>query len=164
MKNLPITIVGPINATRPVMVLVGALVVFGERLNFYQWIGVLMAVFSFFMLSRSGKKEGIDFKHNKWIYYVVMAAVLGAVSGLYDKYLMAPVDQGGIGLDRMIVQSWYNIYQLFMMGGVLMLLWWQHKDESCKHGEIKGHSLHNHQCQCASNNLQRASRQMNCGT
>ncbi len=81
MKNLPITIVGPINATRPVMVLVGALVVFGERLNFYQWIGVLMAVFSFFMLSRSGKKEGIDFKHNKWIYYVVMAAVLGAVSG-----------------------------------------------------------------------------------
>ena len=63
------------------MVLVGALVVFGERLNFYQWIGVLMAVFSFFMLSRSGKKEGIDFKHNKWIYYVVMAAVLGAVSG-----------------------------------------------------------------------------------
>ena len=42
MKNLPITIVGPINATRPVMVLVGALVVFGERLNFYQWIGVLM--------------------------------------------------------------------------------------------------------------------------
>ena len=105
MKNLPITIVGPINATRPVMVLVGALVVFGERLNFYQWIGVLMAVFSFFMLSRSGKKEGIDFKHNKWIYYVVMAAVLGAVSGLYDKYLMAPADQGGIGLDRMIVQS-----------------------------------------------------------
>ena len=88
---------------------------FGERLNFYQWIGVLMAVFSFFMLSRSGKKEGIDFKHNKWIYYVVMAAVLGAVSGLYDKYLMAPVDQGGIGLDRMIVQSWYNIYQLFMI-------------------------------------------------
>lgn len=47
MKNLPITIVGPINATRPVMVLVGALLVFGERLNLYQWIGVLMAVFSF---------------------------------------------------------------------------------------------------------------------
>ena len=124
MKNLPITIVGPINATRPVMVLVGALLVFGERLNLYQWIGVLMAVFSFFMLSRSGKKEGIDFKHNKWIYFIVMAAVLGAVSGLYDKYLMAPVSQGGIGLDRMVVQSWYNIYQLFMMSAVLMLRWW----------------------------------------
>ena len=124
MKHLPLTIVGPINATRPVMVLVGAMLVFGEELNLYQWIGVLLAITSFYLLSRSGKKEGIDFKHNKWIYYVVMAAVLGAVSGLYDKYLMAPADQGGIGLDRMIVQSWYNIYQLFMMGGILILLWW----------------------------------------
>ncbi len=123
MKHLPLTIVGPINATRPVMVLVGALLVFGERLNLYQWAGVLMAVISFFMLSRSGKKEGIDFKHNRYIFYVVLAAVTGAISGLYDKYLMAPVSEGGLGLDRMVVQSWYNIYQLFMMGAVIALLW-----------------------------------------
>ena len=123
MKHLPLTIVGPINATRPVMVLVGALLVFGERLNLYQWAGVLMAVISFFMLSRSGKKEGIDFKHNRYIFYVVLAAVTGAISGLYDKYLMAPVCEGGLGLDRMVVQSWYNIYQLFMMGAVIALLW-----------------------------------------
>ena len=124
MKHLPLTIVGPINATRPVMVLVGALLVFGERLNLYQWIGVLLAIISFFMLSRSGKKEGIDFKHDKWIYFVVLASTLGAVSGLYDKYLMASVTDGGLGLDRMVVQSWYNIYQLIMMGTVLMLLWY----------------------------------------
>ena len=91
MKHLPLTIVGPINATRPVMVLVGAFIVFGERLNIYQWIGVALAVASFLMLSRSGKKEGIDFKHDRWIYFIVLAALLGAVSGLYDKYLMAPV-------------------------------------------------------------------------
>lgn len=124
MKHLPLTIVGPINATRPVMVLVGALLVFGERLNVYQWIGVLLAIFSFFMLSRSGRKEGIDFKHDKWIYFVVLASMLGAVSGLYDKYLMAPLSEGGLGLDRMIVQSWYNIYQLGMMGMIMMLLWY----------------------------------------
>lgn len=123
MKNLPLTIVGPINATRPVMVLVGALLFFGERLNLYQWLGVLMAVLSFFMLSRSGKKEGIDFTHNKYIFYVVLAALTGAVSGLYDKYLMAPLSEGGIGLDRMVVQSWYNIYQFFMMGIVIAFLW-----------------------------------------
>lgn len=123
MKHLPLTIVGPINATRPVMVLVGALLVFGERLNVWQWIGVLLAVASFFMLSRSGKKEGIDFKHDRWIYFIVLAAVLGAVSGLYDKYLMAPVSHGGVGLDKMMVQSWYNIYQCAMMGAVLLLVW-----------------------------------------
>ena len=48
MKHLPLTIVGPINATRPVMVLVGALLVFGERLNGWQWIGVILAIISFF--------------------------------------------------------------------------------------------------------------------
>ena len=124
MKHLPLTIVGPINATRPVMVLVGALMVFGEKLNLYQWIGVALAVTSFLFLSRSGKKEGIDFKHNKWIFFVVLASVLGAGSGLYDKYLMAPADNGGVGLEPMIVQSWYNIYQCFMMFAMLLLLWW----------------------------------------
>lgn len=124
IKHLPLTIVGPVNATRPVMVLVGAFLFFGDRLNVWQWIGVLLAVASFFMLSRSGKKEGIDFRRDHWIWMIVAAAVLGAVSGLYDKYLMAPVDHGGVGLDKMMVQSWYNIYQCFMMGIMLMLLWW----------------------------------------
>ncbi len=124
MKHLPLTIVGPINATRPVMVLVGAFIVFGERLNLWQWAGVMLAVASFFMLSRSGKKEGIDFKHDHWIWMIVAAAALGAVSGLYDKYLMASPADGGVGLDKMMVQSWYNIYQCFMMGAMLMLLWW----------------------------------------
>lgn len=124
MKHLPITIVGPINATRPVMVLVGALIVFGEQLNLWQWIGVGLAVVSLFLLSRSGKKEGIDFKHDKWIYFLVLAAVCGAVSGLYDKYLMASVADGGVGLSRMVVQSWYNIYQCAMMGTVLLVAWW----------------------------------------
>lgn len=130
MKHLPITIVGPINATRPVMVLLGALLVFGERLNAYQWVGVILAVFSFFMLSRSGKKEGIDFKHDKWIYFVVLASVLGALSGLYDKYLMASPENGGVGLDRMAVQSYYNIYQLLMMGAMTLLLWWPKRKQT----------------------------------
>lgn len=127
MKHLPLTIVGPINATRPVMVLVGAFIVFGERLNGWQWAGVLLAVMSFLLLSRSGKKEGIDFKHDYWIWMIVGAAALGAISGLYDKYLMASPVDGGVGLDKMMVQSWYNIYQLFMMGAMLMLLWYPNR-------------------------------------
>jgi drug/metabolite transporter (DMT)-like permease len=134
MKHLPLTIVGPINATRPVMVLVGALLFFGEQLNVWQWIGVSLAVLSFLLLSRSGKKEGIDFKHDHWIYMIVGAAVMGAISGLYDKYLMAPESEGGVGLDRMMVQSWYNIYQCFMMLVMLMLLWWpKHKETTPFH-------------------------------
>lgn len=115
IKHLPLTIVGPINATRPVMVLLGAILVFGEHLNLYQWIGVSLAILGFFMLSRSGKKEGIDFRHNRWIALAVLAAVFGAVSGLYDKYLLAPQESGGVGLNRMVVQSYFMIYQFVLM-------------------------------------------------
>ena len=124
MKHLPLTILGPINATRPVLVLLGAMLIFGEKLNCLQWTGVLLAVVSFFMLSRSGKKEGIDFEHNVWIYAVVGAAILGAVSGLYDKFLMNP---NGLALDKMAVQSWYNIYQCGMMGVMMMLIWYPNR-------------------------------------
>ncbi len=123
MKHLPLTIVGPVNATRPVMTLVGAMLVYGEHLNLWQWVGVILAIVSFALLSKSGKKEGIDFKHNRWVYFLVLAALLGAASGLYDKYLMAKPENGGVGLDRMIVQSWYNIYQCFLMGAMMLLIW-----------------------------------------
>lgn len=132
MKHLPLTIVGPINATRPVMVLVGAMLFFGEHLNLYQWTGVVLSVVSFFMLNKSGKKEGIDFKHDKWIYFIVASAMLGAISGLYDKYLMTPVEIGGLGLDNMVVQSWYNIYQCVMMGLVMVFIWYPYRKRTTK--------------------------------
>jgi len=121
IQNLPLTIVGPINATRPVMVLLGAIFVFGERLNLYQWVGVLLAIISFYLLGRSGKKEGIDFRHNRWIALAVLASALGAVSGLYDKFLLAPAEAGGVGLNRMVVQSYFTFYQFLMMSAVLLL-------------------------------------------
>lgn len=117
IKHLPLTIVGPINATRPVMVLVGALLFFGERLNLYQWIGVLLALVSLFLLSRSSKREGVHFNHNIWILFVALSAVTGALSGLYDKFIMGR-------LEPVFVQSWYNLYQLLIMTVVVSLLWW----------------------------------------
>ena len=116
MKHLPLTIVGPVNATRPVLVLVGALAVFGERLNGFQWIGVALALTSLVLLSRSGRREGVDFRHNVWILCLAAAAVTGAASGLYDKYIMTRFDPA-------FVQSWYNLYQLGMMAVVTALLW-----------------------------------------
>lgn len=109
IKHLPITIVSPIQSTRPVLVLLGALFLFGESLNLYQWAGVLIAILSVFLLSRSGKKEGIDFVSNRWVAFVVLAAIFGAVSALYDKYLMR-------SLEPLLVQFWFNLYQCILMG------------------------------------------------
>lgn len=124
IAQLPLTIVGPVNATRPVLTLVGALLIYGEELNGWQWAGVALAVASLYLLSRSGRKEGIRFTHNRWIYFLIIAALLGAMSGLYDKFLMSSPENGGIGLGRMSVQGWYNLYQCAMMGIVLLIIWW----------------------------------------
>ena len=116
IKHLPLTIVGPINATRPVIVLLGALIIFGERLNALQWVGVVLAFISILLLSRAGKREGIDFVRNRYVLYVALAAVLGATSGLYDRYLLREVD-------AMFVQSWFSVYQAAMMAVVVGVMW-----------------------------------------
>ncbi len=123
IKHLPLTITGPINATRPVMTLLGALFIFGERLNLYQWIGVIITIISFFLLSLSGKKEGISFHKNKWILFLLLAAIAGAASGLYDKYLMQHFSSTA-------VQYWFNTYQCLLMFIVLITLWYPKRKKS----------------------------------
>ena len=123
LKHLPLTIVGPINATRPVIVLVGAMLIFGERLNAYQWIGVLISLSSIFLMSRAGKKENIDFRSNRWIWCVAAATLMGAVSGLYDKHIMK-------SLSPMFVQSWFNLYQMIIMAVVCALMWYPRRHQT----------------------------------
>ena len=120
MKHLPLTLVGPVNATRPVLVLVGAIFIFDEKLNLLQWAGVLLAILAYFLMRLTGKKEGFQ-AGNKWIVCLILAVILGAASGLYDKFLMSP---DYLGMPRMYVLSWYSLYQAILMLAVTALLWW----------------------------------------
>ncbi|MBD5251093.1 MAG: DMT family transporter [Bacteroides sp.] len=115
IKHLPLTIAGPVNASRPVMVLVGALLIFGERLNLWQWIGVILGFASLYFISRVGSREGVSFKGNKWVWMAIGATVMGAVSALYDKYLLTR-------FEPLEVQAWYSLYQFFIMGATLWVI------------------------------------------
>ncbi len=115
IKHLPLTIAGPVNASRPVMVLVGALIIFGERLNLMQWVGVLLGFFSLFFISRIGRREGFDKGKSRWLWLSIGAAFMGAVSALYDKYLMGSYKPTE-------VQAWYTFYQMLMMGSAILLI------------------------------------------
>ena len=117
IKHLPLTIASPIKATQPVLTLTGAVCIFGERLNGWQWSGILLAVVSLYLLSWSGRQEGIRFSRDKWIFFMVLAVMSGALSGLYDKFLLTRID-------RLNVQVWFNFYQLFLMGGIVLALWY----------------------------------------
>ncbi len=115
IKHLPLTIQGPINASRPVLVLLGALLIFGERLNALQWCGMLLGFASLFFISRIGAKEGFSFKGSIWLWMSIGATMLGAVSALYDKFLMGR-------FQPLQVQAWYSFYQMLMMGVVVLIL------------------------------------------
>ena len=115
LKHLPLTIAGPINATRPVMVLVGAMLIFGEYLNLMQWSGVILGISSLYLISRIGGKEGISIKQNRWLWLSFGAMVMGAISGLYDKYLLRHYDP-------LEVQAWYSFYQLVIIGVTIAII------------------------------------------
>ncbi len=115
IKHLPLTIQGPINASRPVIVLVGALVIFGERLNAVQWVGIIIGFASLYFISRIGSREGFSLKHSRWLWMAIGATLLGAVSALYDKYLLRfyrPLE----------VQAWYSLYQCIIMTTTILVM------------------------------------------
>lgn len=118
IKHLPLTIVGPVNATRPVVVLIGATLLFGERLNMWQWGGVLLTIVSLYLLSIAGRKENINFRHSRHVWAMFAAMLLGAVSGLYDKYIISTHE-----LNPTFVQSWFSVYQLMMMTLIACVVW-----------------------------------------
>ena len=116
LKHLPLSLASPIKATQPVWTVIGATLLLGEKLNGYQTAGVGVTLISFFLFSVVGKKEGISLKTNKWFWFIVMATLTGALSGLYDKYLMNRYDV-------MSVQVYYTYYQAIIMGVITLFLW-----------------------------------------
>ena len=111
LKHLPISVVSPWQATRPMWTLIGALLIFGERLNGWQWVGVTLAIGSIFAFS-IGQHRRNKLSKNKQDkrYYIALALaiLIGAASGLYDKYMMRQFHHNA-------VQVYYTFYQAIMM-------------------------------------------------
>lgn len=55
------------------LVLVGALLIFGERLNAWQWAGVLLGFWSLFFISRVGGREGFSLRTSRWVWMAIGA-------------------------------------------------------------------------------------------
>ena len=127
VKNLPITIVSPIRSSGPIWTLLGALIIFGERMNLIQWVGLILTIGFYYMFSLSGKKEGISFRTNKWVLYMTLATVIGSASALYDKYLVAHYN-------RIQMQAWYHLYMVPLMLSLLLFIWYpnRHKYDAFK--------------------------------
>lgn len=123
MKQLPLSIAAPVRATGPMLTFVGALILLAERPSGLQILGVVITLASFVGLSFAGRQEGIHFHRDKWMGFLFAGTVLGAVSGLYDKYLL-----GKQHFAASTVQCWFSIYlaALFLPLAIgWKLRWWQ---------------------------------------
>jgi len=122
-KHLPLTIASPIRSTAPLWTLIGALTFFGEKLSGLQWVGLIVSLAFFYGFSLAGKGEGFSFRNNKWIWFMIAGTLLGAASALYDKYLIKR-------FNKMEVQAWFSVYQVFIMTPIVFLLWYPRRKAS----------------------------------
>ncbi len=118
LKHLPITIVTPIRSAGPFFTFIGAIFIYQEKPNPLQWIGFFLIIFSVLLYSRIGKKEGIIFKKNKWIFAIIGATFLGASSGLYDKFLIQ-----NLALNPQTLQFWFCWYTIIILFVILSITW-----------------------------------------
>jgi drug/metabolite transporter (DMT)-like permease len=118
LKHLPITIVTPIRSAGPFFTFIGAILIYQEKPNALQWIGFFLIIGSILLYSRIGKKEGINFKRNKWVFAIIGATFLGASSGLYDKFLIQ-----SLVLNPQTLQFWFCWYSLLILLVILSVTW-----------------------------------------
>jgi drug/metabolite transporter (DMT)-like permease len=122
VRELPVSISSPIRATGPIWTLIGAVAFMAERPRWLQVLGIGTAVGSFVLLAGAGRSEGIVFRTNKWIGWLVAGTVLNAISAMYDRYLF-----GTLGFTAATVQAWYSVYLAVLFLPLALgwkLSWW----------------------------------------
>lgn len=115
LKHLPITIAAPIRSTSPIWTIIGALVIYQERLTPMQWLGLLVTLGFFFLFSLAGRREGISFKSNKWVWLALLAAMFSSTSALFDKHLIRSID-------KVAVQAFFTVYQVVFLLPVVVII------------------------------------------
>jgi len=110
IKHLPLSIATPIRSTSPIWTILLAVLLMREQPNPLQWVGLTITLVAFLIFSRVGAKEGIRFHRDPWIILILIATALGALSSLYDKYLLQVVK-----LSPAVVQAWFSVYLVPVM-------------------------------------------------
>ncbi|WP_246112918.1 EamA family transporter [Allorhodopirellula solitaria] len=110
LKALPLSIAAPIRSTSPLWTLFIAIAFLGERPTPLQWLGIAIVLGSFWALSIVGSQEGIRFRTDRAVWWMVAATILGAISSVYDKILLQE-----FGYSPATVQAWFSVYLVPVM-------------------------------------------------
>ncbi len=116
MRELPISIAAPIRASSPLWTFIGGLVLYREVPSLLQGVGMVLIFGGYYLFSVLGKMEGFSFARHRGIHLILLGTLLGAVSALYDKYLLNILQ-----IPRQTVQFWFSVDLVFVLGLALFI-------------------------------------------
>lgn len=111
LRELPISIVSPIRASSPFWVCIGGVLLYHEIPAPLQAAGMVLILIGYYLFSVAGNLEGISFRRHRGIHLVFIGTLLGACSGLYDKYLL-----GRMQLSKDAMQFWFSLDMVILLG------------------------------------------------
>lgn len=125
VKHLPISVAGPLRSLSPLVTVLGALILFGETPSPLQFLGMLVLFGGYFGFAWLGRAEGIVYHADRWVWLLLLGTLLGALSGLYDKYLLQH-----FRLDPTTLQLWFTLDNVLLQAGLTWALWWRSREKN----------------------------------
>jgi len=117
VKHLHVTLLAPLNASGPVWTMMGAFIIYGERLNALQWTGVAISLGFYYALSFGGNVRGTEKSDKRWIFYAFLSILFNSISALLDKYLVQQYD-------RIAMQAWFSVYTAIIFMLIALFIWY----------------------------------------
>lgn len=113
VKALPLSISAGVRASGPLWTALGAVLLLGEHLRPWQWLGLAVSMAAYHLFSLIGRREGIRLRSNLWVLCMLGATLLSSANALYDKHLLAT-----LRMDLASVQA----YSAVQRGALALLL------------------------------------------
>lgn len=111
LRELPISLAGPVRATSPLWTVFGSMLLFHEIPTLWQALSMFAIFIGYYLFSVIGKLEGFSLRRHRGMHLILLGTLLGACSALYDKYLL-----GTLQIPRGTVQLWFSIDLVLVLG------------------------------------------------
>jgi bacterial/archaeal transporter family protein len=122
VRELPISIAGPLRATSPLFTVMLALALFGERPSSTNWLGMALLFAGYLGFASVGRREGIRFSESRPVLMLLVGTFIASLSGLYDKYLLQKID-----LPVTTMQFWFTFDNVLIQTVLVWKLWWKNR-------------------------------------
>lgn len=123
IKHLPISVITPFDTINPLFSIIFGIIILNEKLTSFEGIGIIVMLISYYFIGKVGSKEVVRIFNNKYLYFMIISAVLNAVSATIDKIVLKSSDPGQM-------QFWFSLFMFLFNAGALTYVRLRYKNKS----------------------------------